>query len=437
MKTGIEAICVQSLVQWREQFQRAYKEYDNLVYSDDMVRDKHVCKAFVGDNELPGFVSSATKTCNFMHKGYDNFAEIYSVLTLDASTTLQILWVSYSVGQFLPASSFIGGRKANGTLLYICRALWNGVYYIGYYDPGDASSSVAFVGHPAQVDLMVFTPNGPTFSGPTVDLTCPHFHVIQAHREVDWVEHRGPEPMPTGAVLSNSFTAVAEASGAISTVAKFIDNGDRFCLTYGITTGCQTWGHLMLTSLSYKWEPFHAGSEIPYNAIIGAYTHENQPLYHVMKKSEDYSIGSYNAYTEEIEIAYYGTKRPTVVDILTFNLPQGSFAWTDDGFYLYSGPITAIRIQHGTTITGIACRFGAQWSVGFWSNISPENVIEVKFQVYEHLKGVEVGFGETINFIQLYTNLNTFGPFGNKQATKSFTMFTSCGHIYHLSGYLV
>ena len=223
-------------------------------------------------------------------------------------------------GLISPAKAIHRGGKADGILLYICRALWNGVYYIGYNDPCYARSCVAFVEHTAQVDLLVFTPNGPTFSGPTVDFTCPHFHVIQAHREVDWVEHRGPEPMPTGAVLSNSFTAVAEASGAISTVAKLIDNGNRFCMAYGITTGCQTWGHVMLTSLSYQWEQFQAGSEVPYNAIIDAYTHKNQPLYHVMKKSEDYSIGSYNAYTGKMEISYYGIKRPSVVDILTLNL---------------------------------------------------------------------------------------------------------------------
>ena len=232
-----------------------------------------------------------------MHKNYVGIAVIYTVLTFDAVAILQIEWMGYNVDESLPPGAFIGGRKADGTLLYICRALWNGVYYIGYYDPCYASSSVASVGHPAQVELMVFTPNGPSVAGPTVDLACLHFHVIQAHREVDWVEHRGSKPMPTGVVLSNSYTAVAEASGTISTVAKFIDKGNRICMAYGITTGCQIWGHVMLTSLFYQREQFQAGSEVPYNAIIGAYAHKNQPLYHAMKKSEDYSIGSYNAYT--------------------------------------------------------------------------------------------------------------------------------------------
>ena len=437
LKTGVETICAQSSVQWREQFQRAYRHYDNLVYADNVQRDKQVCKSFVGDNELPGFMSTSSKKCNFMHDGYSGSAEIYSVLVLDAGTMLQIEWIGYNVSESLPPGAFIGGRKADGTLLYISRALRNGVYYIGHYDSSDASASVPSVGHPAQVDLLVFTPNGPISAGPTADLACPHFHVIQAQRDIDWVVHRGPETMPTGVVLSNSYTAVGKSSGAFSTIAKFIDNGNRFCLVYGVIVGCQTWGHLLLTSLSYQWEPFQAGSQVPYNAIVGAYTPENQPLYYVMKQTQDYSIGSYNAITGQVDIQYYGIKRPSQVDILTLSLPPGSSAWTDDGYYLYSGPITAIRIQHRATITGIQCRFGGQWSAGFWSNISPENISEVKLQENEYLKGIEIGFGETMNFIQFHTNLNTFGPFGNTEATKRFTMFTSCGNILHFSGYLV
>ena len=61
LKTGVEIICAQSSVQWREQFQRAYRHYDSVVYADDVVRDKHVCKSFVGDNELPGFMSTSSK----------------------------------------------------------------------------------------------------------------------------------------------------------------------------------------------------------------------------------------------------------------------------------------------------------------------------------------------------------------------------------------
>ena len=65
LKTTVETICAQSSVQWREQFRRAFKEYDNLVYSDDVVRDNHVCKAFVGGNELPGVTSTASKKMRF------------------------------------------------------------------------------------------------------------------------------------------------------------------------------------------------------------------------------------------------------------------------------------------------------------------------------------------------------------------------------------
>ena len=83
-----------------------------------------------------------------------------------------------------------------------------------------------------------------------------------------------------------------------------------------------------------------------------------------MKRSLQHSIGSYDRITGQVDIQFYGIKHPSKVDILTLSLLTGSSAWTVDGYYLYSGPITAIRIQHGATITGIQCRFGAQWSPG-------------------------------------------------------------------------
>ena len=310
---------------------------------------------------------------------------------------------------------------------------------MGYHDPKDLLAYIATrsVEHPAQIELLAFTPNGPTSAVPTAGLPCPRFRVVQAHSEVDWVLHRGPEPMPTGVVLSRSNIAVGESSGASGTIAKFIDDGNRFCLTYGTIPGCQTWGHLMLTTLSYQWEPFQADSDVPYNAFIGAFTSDNQRLYCVMKNSYEYSIGSYNAKTGQVGIQYYGVKRPSEVSILTLSLSPGSSAWTDDGYYVYSGPITAIRIQHSaTSITGIRCRFGAQWSAGFWSNIVTENISEIDLQRDEYLRGVELGLNTTMDFIQFHTNLNTFGPFGDTNTRKNFSMFTICGYIHHFSGYL-
>ena len=277
LKTDVETSCAKSSVHWREQFTWAYNYNilsNSLVYADDAVRDKHVCKVSVGDNDLPGVSSTARKRCYFVHKGYIGYAEIYSVLILGADAMLQIKWIDYNVGESFPPGAFIGGQNADDTLLYICRASWKGVYSIGYYDSSNARASIPSVGHPAQVDLLVFTPNGPTSAGPMVEIAFPHFHVIQAHGEVDWVEHRGPEPMPTGVVFSNSYTAVAQSSGAFSTVAKFIDTENRFCLVYGIVIGYQTCGQVMLTHMSYQWELFHAGSGMPYNAIVGAYTPE-------------------------------------------------------------------------------------------------------------------------------------------------------------------
>ena len=263
IKTGVEAVCALSVVQWREQFKQAFVEYDNLVYSDENTRDGFICKVSVADNEFPGIASVASRRCTIVHNSYAGYAEIYRVLVLETSSNLEAVWKSYNVGDLFPSEVFVGGRKADGTLLYISRILRGGVYFVGYYDPSDATASIATgsVEHPTEVDLLGFIPNGPTSAGPTVDLACPRFHVVQAHSEVDWVEHRGPETMPAGVVLGNSYTAVAQSSDAFSTIAKFIENGNRFCLVYGMGSGCQTWGHLMTTHLSYRWVHFQTGSK--------------------------------------------------------------------------------------------------------------------------------------------------------------------------------
>ena len=439
LQTGVEVSCDQSVVQWKEQFARAYVLHDNLVYSDGNARDNHICKVSVGDSEVPGDVSVDTKQCMFIHDGYAGFADIYRVLVLEATEKIQVLWMNFHVGNILPSGAFAGGRKADGTLLYVCRAFFHGLYVTGYYD---ANKSMAFiyagsVKQPTHVDILGFTPNGPTAAGPTVGLACPRFHVHQAHTKVAWVEYGSPKPMPPG-VVHNLYMVVAQAKVPFNTIAKFVDNWDRkFCLAYRLTSGCQTWGYLMLTSLLYQWEPFLPGSELSYNAIIGTYTPENQPLYITRKESFDHSIGLYNAKTGQVDIEYFGVQHPSDFDILTLNLSPGSSAWTDDGYYLYSGPITAIRIQHGDTVSGIRCRFGGQWSDGFWWHASPEYISDVELQRNEYLKGVEVGLNDTMNFITFYTNLNVFGPFGSVSVNKNNTMFTKCGHIHHFSGYLL
>ena len=439
-QTGVEADCAQSIVQWRKQFALAYVQYDNLVYSDSKVRENHICKVSVGNSEVPGVADVDTKRCMFIHHGYVGFSEIYRVLVLEATERIQVVWTSFRVGDVLPSRAFTGGRNADGTLLYVCRAFFGGIYVTGYYDPNKAMTFIhaGSVEQPSHVDLLGFTPNGPIAAGPTVGLACPRFQVRQGHSTVEWVEYGVPEPMPSGVVRSGMFMVVARADLPLSTIAKFVDNWDRkFCLAHGSTFGCQIWGHLMMTSLPYQWQPFQAGSDVPYDTIIGAYTPENQPLYIIRSKLLGSSIGSYNSKTGQVDIEHFGDKHPSDVDILTINLAPGSSAWTDDRFYIHSGPITAISIQHGDTVTGIRCRFGAQWSTGFWSNVSPEYISEVKLQKGEYLKGVEFELGDTMNFIKFYTNLDIFGPFGSMVENKNHTMFTNCGHIHHFSGYVL
>ena len=72
-----------------------------------------------------------------------------------------------------------------------------------------------------------------------------------------------------------------------------------------------------------------------------------------------------------------------------------------------------MRIQHGDTVTGIKSRFGAHWSSGFWSDApSHDTESQPTFQGNEYLKGVEIGLGKESQFIKVFSNLETCGPFG-------------------------
>ena len=195
-------------------------------------------------------------------------------------------------------------------------------------------------------------------------------------------------------------------------------------------------GHLLKTSLPYQWEPFQVGSDVPYNAFLGSYTIENGPLFIIMAKTLGYSVGVYNIRTQSAKIDWFGVRSATLFHILTFLHPLGSGAWSDDGYNTYSGPITAIRIQHGLTVTGIKCQFGAQWSTGFWSEDPAMTFSQIDLKSNEYLRGVKTSLFDTLDSIEFFTNIATYGPFGNRSGGKNVSMFTRCGQVHHFSGYL-
>ena len=174
------------------------------------------------------------------------------------------------------------------------------------------------VNHPKVVDILAFIINGPNYAGPTGDLPCHRYHVCLASTGYDMVERWGNDPLPDSVVTSNEKLSLGMSSTVCNIMSKFIVNMKSFWMVYGSSNGAQTWESLMLTSLSYEWLPYQAGSDVPYNALVLSYTIENVPLYAVMKESCDYSFGSYNPTTRKTEIEYYGVRHPVHVHILTF-----------------------------------------------------------------------------------------------------------------------
>ena len=47
---------------------------------------------------------------------------------------------------------------------------------------------------------------------------------------------------------------------------------------------------------------------------------------------------------------------------------------------------------------------------------------------------MKIGMNDTLDYIVMLTNLDTYGPFGNGSGGKNVSMFTRCGQIHHFSG---
>ena len=437
LQTGVQSNCSQGPVQWKEQATWRYIALDKAVYSDEDTQTNYVCKATVGDNELPG-VQDNRNYCNFVFKDLIGFTGLYRTLVVDAESGLTSTWKIFNIGEDVPRGAFVGGHLSAGTPLYVTRAAVNGVHYTGYYNPDTALAYIhnGSVLYPTIVDLLIFSPSGPTTAGPTVDWPCPRYHVQFASTDYEYIEHYGPNTIPTGAVISGNDQAVAETAGAFNTPGKFYDGYDTYYSVYADRNGEQNWGYLLNTFHPYQWEPFDVGSNVPYNAFLGAYTIENDPLYIVMKETLGYSIGTYNSRTQSTEIEHFGINHPTSVQVLTLAQPQGSRAWSDAGYDTYSGPITALRVQHDISVTGIKCRFGAQWSHGFWSEDPAVTFSQIDLKTNEYITGVKISLSDTLDYVELFTNLDTYGPFGKGIGGKNVPMFTQCGQVHHFSGYL-
>ena len=283
--TGVDKDCINGPVKWKQQSKKRHVEFQNVIHSNDSVKDSPVYKVTFGDNEIPGVVTVNDKRCMFIHKYRTGFYDFYRVLVFNSDSGLTASWVTYTAARAIPEGSFFGGHSDQGAPVYICRAAINAIYYTGYHDPATAMSYThsGNVNHPKVVDILAFIINGPNYAGPTGDLPCHRYHVCLASTGYDMVEHWGNDPLPDSVVTSNEKLSLGMSSTVCNIMSKFIVNMNSFWMVYGSSNGAQTWESLMLTSLFYEWLPYQAGSDVPYNALVLSYTIENVPLYAFMK----------------------------------------------------------------------------------------------------------------------------------------------------------
>ena len=180
--TGMEKGCAVGPVQWKEQYADGFVAYPNVVYSNDESKCGCVCKIRVGDSEIPGFLNISTKECHFCYNGLGGTAGLYRTLLVDTQSDLAASWLRFNVGNYLPAKAFVGGFSVCGTPLYVCRAQIGFDYYTGYYDPQTEKSNIHRgtdhqPTHPADIELLIFSPNGPVSSAPTMGYPCPRYQV--------------------------------------------------------------------------------------------------------------------------------------------------------------------------------------------------------------------------------------------------------------------
>ena len=310
---------------------------------------------------------SYKKKCKFVLHGKITFAEFYLALVLDPPTDNSATWLTYDAGNMLPCGAFVGGQTGAEILLFVCRALISGIYYSGYYDPNSRQASInsGSLQYPSQVELLVFKPYGPVSAPPAGQIPCPRPHVGQAYSVFEWVEHLWRDPKPPASVISGTVpvtTAVGSSFITTDILAK-LEYPWMFCLTYEGKVACNQWGKVLVSSVPYEWVPFTAGTNIPNNAIVGAHTMENDPIYIITKDTINI-VGQYDLKTGKATLERFDPRHPSTMHMLTVLMCSSLNTSTDKGYNTYSGPITAIRIQHGDTITGIKSRVGAQWSSG-------------------------------------------------------------------------
>ena len=180
--TGIEKECAVGPVKWRNQFATGFVVYPNLICANEESQGNCVCKVTVDDYEVPGVLISIKK-CLYVYEGRGGVSAIYRTLHIDAESQLTSSWLGYTVGSHVPERSFIGGHSTQGTPFYVCRAQIGATYYTGYYDPTTAKSNTFHQitalqpMHPSSIELLMFNPDGPVTSGPTVGYPCPRSQV--------------------------------------------------------------------------------------------------------------------------------------------------------------------------------------------------------------------------------------------------------------------
>ena len=404
----------------------------------------YICQAQFGNALVPGTGYTSDPRCRFVYRSLANNVQRLRALSIPGENNFKPGWVNFTVGTSAPSNAFLGGYSEVGNPLYVCRAVINDAFHVGYYDHAGQEAAFAVSGSvykPVEIQLLIMDPNGPTSGTRPAQFNCPRWHVSVAYTHFEW-KYPGITNA-SGVVNTGWLNHVALSMNDGQTIGKVFRDSGNFIHKNVKTATSYPWVLCKIQpDAIIEWKSFSAGNPLPENVLPLAYTTENIPLYAMIYTPHQWgAVGHYDASTGQASHDYFGVNHVSAFDLMTIVYTGGAQAvdWNDEAFVAFGGPITAVRIQYDTTsIHGIQCQFGRQWSTGFWSMGNGQATVKmIMLKDGEYFESLRVIMGTSLDGIIFQTNLQSYGPYGKGSGSRELTLATQCGQIKHFSGQTV
>ena len=216
-----------------------------------------------------------------MYRNLFNSIQRLRALSTPGDTNVKPEWVNFTSGVSAPGNAFLGGYSEFGHPLYVCGAVINDAFHVGYYDPVGQEVGIPLDGsvyNPVEIQLLILAPNVPTSGTRPVQFNCPRWHVSTAYMYFEW-KYPGITNV-SGAVNTGWRNHVALSMNDGQTIGKVHTKSGMFVHNNVKTTTQYPWElRKMQSDVIIQWKTFSSGSSLPVNILPLAYRTEHIPLY--------------------------------------------------------------------------------------------------------------------------------------------------------------